>query len=147
MTAACISCKFNKDSSSVPGGRIKEYMFWILEHIIEPVPLKGWLILKTKRHAEGITALNENEARELGEILNTLPKIQKDILNAEQIYICCFTEEVSHLHFHLIPRYSGEVLKGPKIFEKLREAKSDRSKSIDVEEAIKVAQYLRTKLQ
>ena len=74
---ACLACQLNNDPSSVPGGRIKNYNHWLLEHIIEPIPVKGWLILKTKRHAEGITDLNTDEAKELGEILESLPKIQK----------------------------------------------------------------------
>lgn len=63
---SCITCKLNKDPSGAPGGRIKEYNFWILEHIVEPIPVKGWLILKTKRHTEGIVGLNDEESEELG---------------------------------------------------------------------------------
>lgn len=146
MIESCITCKLNKEPSSVLGGTIKEYNFWILQHIAGPVPVKGWLILKTKRHVEGIDKMSERESEELGLILNTLPKIQKKVLGAAKIYVCCFTEEVSHLHFHLIPRYPKETTKGPKIFNLLCAAKKDASKSIDVKEVIKIVDILKSEL-
>jgi diadenosine tetraphosphate (Ap4A) HIT family hydrolase len=115
----CLSCRCNKNPNLAPGGRIKEYEYWLLEHVIEPIPVRGWLILKTKRHTEGIAGLNASEALELGIILNVLPKALKKITGAEIVYMLCLTEEVKHLHFHFIPRMPYDKVKGPAIFGKL----------------------------
>ncbi|MBI3308922.1 MAG: hypothetical protein HYZ79_06075 [Candidatus Melainabacteria bacterium] len=146
MNNYCLACKLNKEPSGAIGGTIKDYNSWVLQHIIEPIPVKGWLILKTKRHVDGIIGLNKEESKELGVILNTLPKIQKEMCRADQIYICCFTESVSHMHFHLIPRYPEEVRKGPKIFDILREVNEGKSMPIDAQEVIKLIEDLKIEL-
>lgn len=142
----CITCRYNKDPSNIPGGRIKEYNYWILEHINEPIPVKGWLVLKTKRHTEGIVGLDKAESLELAEILESLPKIQKNIFNAEQIYICCFTELVKHLHIHFIPRTYNETKLGTDLFNLISEVRLDNSKAIDPESVISFVDRLRNLL-
>ena len=118
--ATCFSCEFNKNPDKAPGGMIREYKYWRLEHIDEPIPVLGWLVLVTKRHVEGITGMNRDEAAELGEILVEMPKIQKKLCEAAQIYVVFFTELVSHLHLHLIPRHINETKKGPRTFRPAR---------------------------
>jgi diadenosine tetraphosphate (Ap4A) HIT family hydrolase len=146
MNDNCLTCQYNKDSEKSPGGWIKEYNYWILEHINEPIPVLGWLVLKTKRHAEGITGMNSDEAKELGEILNIVPKLQKELCNAGQIYVMCFTELVSHLHIHLIPRHIDETKKGPELFGLIDEVRKDNSKAVNVQESIKIVKQLKQKL-
>ena len=143
MSINCLTCEYNKDPKKSPGGWIKEYNYWILEHINEPVPVLGWLVLKTKRHTEGITGMNEDEAKELGEILNVVPKFLKEICQASQIYIVCFTELVAHLHIHLIPRHINETRKGPELFSLIDEVRKDTSKAVSVKKAIDIVKQLR----
>lgn len=146
MNDNCLSCQYNKDPEKSPGGWVKEYNYWILEHINEPIPILGWLVLKTKRHTEGITGMNSDEAKELGEILNTIPKLQKELCNAGQIYVMCFTELVSHLHIHLIPRHVNEIKKGPELFSLIDEVRKDSSKAISVQESIEFVKQFKQKL-
>jgi len=146
MSDSCLTCQYNKDPDKSPGGWIKEYSYWILEHINEPIPVLGWLVLKTKRHTEGITGMDSYEATELGEILNTVPKLQKELCNASQIYVVCFTELVSHLHIHLIPRHINETKRGPELFGLIDEVRKDSSKAINVQEAIELVKNLKQKL-
>lgn len=142
----CAACKAYNNSSGSPGGRIKDYKFWFLEHIPEPVPVKGWLVLRAKRHTEGIAGMNGEEARELGEILNSLPKILKETTKAAQIYLCCFTEMVPHVHFHFIPRYPEETRRTVDVFLLQKEVKEGRVGAIAPEEARAFAELLQTKL-
>lgn len=146
MNDNCLTCQYNKDPEKSPGGWIKEYNYWILEHINEPIPVLGWLVLKTKRHTEGITGMNGDEAKELGEILNTVPKLQKELCIAGQIYVMCFTELVSHLHIHLIPRHVDETKKGSELFGLIDEVRKDHSKAINVQESIELVKQLKQKL-
>lgn len=146
MNDNCLTCQYNKNPEKSPGGWIKEYNYWILEHINEPIPILGWLVLKTKRHTEGITGMNGDEAKELGEILNVVPKLQKEICNSGQIYVVCFTELVSHLHIHLIPRHINETKKGPELFGLIDGVRQDNSKAISVQESIEFVKQLKQKL-
>lgn len=146
MSKECLGCKLNADPSGAPGGRIKNYAHWYLEHIIAPVSIAGWLILKTKRHTEGITGLNREEAQELGVILERLPKIQQELLKAKRIYACCFAEWVSHLHIHLIPQPSDEKYKGPKVFDLQTAVEEGKRKPVPSEEVARFVGQLRQKL-
>lgn len=146
MNNTCLTCKYNRGLIKSPGGQIKKYKYWFLEHINEPVPVLGWLVLKTKRHTEGIVGMNCDEAKELGEILNVLPKIQKEICNAKNVYVVCFSELVSHLHFHLIPRHINEHRKGFNLLSLVDIVKKNKTKAVDVKEAIKFSKILRQRL-
>lgn len=146
MNSNCLTCQYNKDPEKSPGGWIKEYNYWILEHINEPIPVLGWLVLKTKRHTEGITGMNSDEAKELGDILNTVPKLQKELCNAGQIYVMCFTELVSHLHIHLIQRHINETKKGPELFGLIDVVRQDNTMAISVQESIELVKQLKEKL-
>lgn len=146
MNNNCLTCQYNTDHEKSPGGWIKEYNYWILEHINEPIPVLGWLVLKTKRHTEGITGMNSDEAKELGDILNTVPKLQKELCNAGQIYVMCFTELVSHLHIHLIPRHINETKKGPELFDLIDVVRQDNTMAISVQESIELVKQLKEKL-
>ena len=138
--------KYTKPDAS-PGGRVKDYRFWFLEHIPEPIPVKGWLVLRTKRHTEGLVGLNKEEAQELGEILNTLPKVLKETLGAEQIYLCCFTEVVPHLHFHFIPRMPGDSRRTIEFFLLQKDVKEGREKSVEAREVEAFVDLVKPMLQ
>ena len=141
-----MACKLNEDDSGVPGGTIKEYNSWILQHIIEPAPIKGWLILKTKRHVDGIENMNKKEAGELGNIIESLTKILKEVTKASKVYVCCFTEYVSHLHIHIIPKYQDIIQKGPNIFKLLRDVKEGKIKSVNIKDVANISDILKIKL-
>lgn len=111
----CLACQANADSTMAPGGRIRAYERWYLEHRVPPSPILGWLVLKTIRHTEGIVGMDPDEARELGPILEQASKALQQVSGAEQVYVCCFTEVVPHLHVHLIPRLAGATM-GPDVF-------------------------------
>jgi len=112
----CVACLLNADPSGAPGGRILSTERWVLEHIVAPIPLVGWLILRTVRHTEGIVGLDPAEGAELGRLLATLPKMLQEVSGAEQVYVCVFTEVVPHLHIHLIPRLPDQAVRGPQLF-------------------------------
>ena len=145
MENQCLTCQFNDNPDKSPGGWIKEYNYWILEHINEPIPILGWLVLKTKRHTEGVVGVNTEEANELGEILNVVPKILKRITGAEMIYIITMTELVKHMHMHIIPRYKNEQM-GPDLLYLMDKVKEDNSLAKSVQESITLVEKIRNEL-
>lgn len=142
----CPACQKFQHPETSPGGRIKDYQYWFLEHIPEPVSVKGWLVLRLIRHGEGLVGLNNEEAKELGEILESLPKTLKEVTGAAQIYLCCFTEMVPHLHFHIIPRYHEETKRTIEVFALQNEVKAGRIPAADPKEAAALARVLSEKL-
>jgi diadenosine tetraphosphate (Ap4A) HIT family hydrolase len=144
---SCQACELNADPEEATGGRIYATQHWYLEHIVAPLPLVGWLILKTIRHTEGIVGLNAEEGAELGRLLEVLPKVLAKVSGAEQVYVCVFTEVVAHLHIHLIPRAAGQSVRGPKLFlERITAARDDPQSCPAPAEAAAFAESMRVAL-
>ena len=63
--ADCGTCKGVRNELGAPGGVIYEDRLWHLDHIVRPLPMAGWLILKPKRHVESVAKLTDAESRAL----------------------------------------------------------------------------------
>ncbi len=46
----CLSCNLLAGKLKAPGGVIYEDNYWIVEHSLSPILLRGYLIIKLKRH-------------------------------------------------------------------------------------------------
>ena len=146
MDQSCLTCHFNNDSSKAPGGHIKEYNHWILEHINEPIPISGWLVLKTKRHTDGIVNLSKEESEELGTLIHDIPKILKKVTNAETVYVVSMTESVKHPIIHFIPRYPDEIRKWIDLFVLIDEVKVGSQKPDSMPKAMEIINKLNIEL-
>ena len=62
----CIACRLHRGELSAPGGTIVRDHLWVLEHIVEPIPMVGWLVLKPVRHVESFAELTPEEASSFG---------------------------------------------------------------------------------
>ena len=106
----CIFCKIiNKE---IPAEIIYEDKKTIAFLDIAPAQKKGGhTLVLPKRHYEIITEIEEKDAKV---IMNTLQKLSKALLNfGEGLNIIQNNKEtagqaVNHIHFHLIPRFSGD---------------------------------------
>jgi len=98
-----------------------EFFFIILD--LHP-KITGHTLVISKRHANDITELTENESRSLGHVLVKTSKLLKKSLKAGKIYAMTMCEHwepdeinpkwksgqkkpstTEHFHFHLLPRY------------------------------------------
>lgn len=61
----CLTCLLNQGGGKAPGGVIYEDALWRLEHVVEPIPMVGWLILKPLRHVEQFANLTRWQERSL----------------------------------------------------------------------------------
>ena len=118
-TSGCLACDVTAGRITPPGGTILEEGGWLLEHAISPVPLKGWLILKPKRHVEHLAALNDIEARELGPLIQKVSNAIMKALEPERVYLASFGEVVKHVHFYFVPRYPDMPPSGPDILARM----------------------------
>jgi diadenosine tetraphosphate (Ap4A) HIT family hydrolase len=103
----CMACDVFEGRLQPPGGRIHEGDQWIVDHSLSPVRLKGWLLLKPKRHVEAFADLTLDEAAALGPLAAAVAAALTRAVAPERVYVCSFGEEVRHVHIHVVPRYRG----------------------------------------
>ena len=56
---SCLACDVLTGRIEPPGGTIYENEGWVVDHSISPVALKGWLIVKPRRHVENFSELTD----------------------------------------------------------------------------------------
>lgn len=140
----CLACDVTARRITPPGGTIYEEGGWLLEHAISPVPLKGWLILKPRRHVEHLAALNQYEAQALGPLIEKVSNAMMKALKPERVYLCSFGEVVKHVHLQFVPRYANMPPTGPAIL--VRMGSEDSPWACDDETAADAASRVRFEL-
>ena len=143
----CLTCRANRGELITPGGVIYEDGLWRLEHS-QPIPMVGWLILKPLRHVEAFADLTPDEAASLDPLVRRITGAMTEVLAPARVYVCLYAEAVSHVHFHLIPRYHETPREhwGPGVFD-LLSAASDQERSLaEVEAAERAAASIRERL-
>lgn len=132
-----------------PGNVVFEDELWRVEHILEPVPLAGWLVLKPLRHVTSFADLTTSEAAAFGPLLHRVTQALTQVVLPAKVYVCLFAEAqgFAHIHFHLIPRGPDVPpdARGPAIFKWLARA-SVEGNLVDPSEAASVAMRVRTLL-
>ncbi|MEP6469356.1 MAG: HIT family protein [Chloroflexota bacterium] len=116
--ADCLGCDVNAGRISTPGGTIYQDEHWIADHGIDLL-VRGYVVLKPKRHVHEMADLLPEEARTFGPAAQTLLLAMRLALGTERIYVCSFAETVRHLHFHLLPRYPEMPALGPDLVSDL----------------------------
>jgi histidine triad (HIT) family protein len=108
----CFACDVNAGRVAAPGGVIYQDTHWIADHGVDCL-VRGYVVLKSRRHVHEIADLSTDEAATLGIALGTMLRAMRTALAAERIYVCSFAETVHHLHLHLLPRYADMPALGP----------------------------------
>ncbi len=119
---------------------------WRVEHIIEPIPMVGWLIAKPLRHVTSFAELTLDEAASFGPLMRRVVAALTAVLAPAKVYLCLFAEaeNFAHLHFHLIPRAPDlpPSRRGPGVFDLVAKASAEGNLA-DVSLAITVAHRVR----
>ena len=116
--ADCFTCDVNAGRVAAPGGTIYQDEHWLADHGVDLL-VRGYVVLKPKRHVHELADLLGDEATTLGNALQTVLSAMRSALKAERIYVCSFAETVHHLHFHLLPRYADMPALGPSLMPDL----------------------------
>ena len=114
----CLACDVNNLRIVPPGGTILGTDTWVADHSIPPM-VRGYLILKPRRHVTTVADLDPAEAADLGQVAQRLMAAMREVLAPERIYMFAFGESVAHLHFHLMPRYPGMPPAGGALIERV----------------------------
>lgn len=68
----------------------------------------GRLIVSLERHFDFIEDVPDRLAARFMVEISSVAKVQREILQADRINVAILGNQVSHVHAHLIPRYSAE---------------------------------------
>jgi diadenosine tetraphosphate (Ap4A) HIT family hydrolase len=120
--------------------------FWDMAHSYNST-LPGWLVLVVRRHIEAIGELTDEEAVELGRLLQRTSRALKAVTGCQKTYVMQFAEmaEHPHVHFHIVPRMADlpEERRSTKIFGYLGVAEEERVSEETMNEiAVKVQKFL-----
>jgi diadenosine tetraphosphate (Ap4A) HIT family hydrolase len=108
----CFACEVNAGRERAPGGTIYEDDHWLADHGVSRL-VRGYVVLKPKRHVHELADLLPSEATTMGIAAQKLLAAMRMSLDTERIYICSFAETLHHLHFHILPRYADMPGLGP----------------------------------
>ena len=110
--AGCFTCEVNVGERLAPGGTIYEDHHWLADHGVSRL-VRGYVVLKPKRHVHELADLLPAEAATIGVACQRVLAAMRTALGTKRIYVCSFAETVPHLHFHLLPRYANMPGLGP----------------------------------
>lgn len=108
----CFACDVNSGRIAAPGGTIYQDEHWLADHGVDLL-VRGYVVLKPRRHVHEMADLLADEAATLGNALQTVLSAMRAALGTERIYVCSFAETVHHVHLHLLPRYADMPALGP----------------------------------
>ncbi len=103
IATACGICQFRQQLD--PSTILREDDHWLAAPLLD-VP--GWAIIMTKRHAEGIWTLTDEEAARLGPMLRDIAGAVKQVTGAERVHHAAMGEVALHYHAAILPRLPGQ---------------------------------------
>jgi len=144
----CIACDLSSGARPLPGGLIHETEHWRVEHCIGPLGV-GTLIVKPSRHLCHVADLTDEEAAELGPLLQRVAGVVTELCSSDQVYVNLWSHAGAvpvHIHFVVQP-VTRQVLDefglhGPP----LQVAMFERDEATDPDEVADFALQARTKL-
>jgi diadenosine tetraphosphate (Ap4A) HIT family hydrolase len=114
----CFACEVNRGRRAVAGGVIYDDGLWLADHGT-PELVRGYVVLKPRRHVESLGDLRPDESAAMGEAVQQVHAAIQKALGPERVYVLAFGEGLRHVHLHLIPRYAGMPATGPNLVEPL----------------------------
>ncbi|RLL48320.1 diadenosine tetraphosphate hydrolase [Oceanobacillus piezotolerans] len=100
----CLSCALTSGVIEPEGGVVLETDYF---HAHQDVayPIKGLIILASKRHIKCFDELIEEEKTDYIQVLSKLRKAQRDVLGIESVYYFYNEDTTHHFHTWMVPRY------------------------------------------
>lgn len=100
----CLSCALTSGLIEPDGGVVVETDHF---HAHQDVayPIKGLIILASKRHVTCLDELTETEKLDYIHILSKIRKAQRDVLGIDYVYYFYNEDSTHHFHTWMVPRY------------------------------------------
>lgn len=100
----CLSCALTTGLIEPDGGVVYETKYF---HAHQDVayPIKGLIILASKRHIKSFDELTEEEKLDYIQALTRIRQAQREVLNIEYVYYFYNEDTTHHFHTWMVPRY------------------------------------------
>ncbi len=100
----CLSCAIVDGLIEPDGGVVVETEYF---HAHQDVayPIKGLVILASKRHITSFDELTHEEKLDYIDILTKIRKAQREVLGIEYVYYFYNEDTTHHFHTWMVPRY------------------------------------------
>ena len=105
---SCFVCDKHRGQVHVPGGAIYEDDLVYIGHrgFGDQPGCLGYIMIDSKRHAEGLGALTDEEAGAVGEWANRVSRALRERQGVDHVYAFVHGDHVPHFHLHVVPRYA-----------------------------------------
>lgn len=145
----CIACEIGKGTIIPPGGVIKETENFFIQQDIE-VPIKGFLIIGSKKHIKSISQLTLDEVTELTNLIYKSRIALNEISDINEVVIIQ-EERSNHFHVWLFPRYNwmDELFQNSlaDIRKIMEYAKVNMKNEENIKEVLSTADFIRNLMQ
>ncbi|MEC3885325.1 diadenosine tetraphosphate hydrolase [Halobacillus sp. HZG1] len=100
----CLSCALTSGKVEPEGGVIAETVHF---HAHQDVayPIRGLVIVASKRHIKGLDELTEEEQHDYITFITKIRKAQREVLGIEHVYYFYNEDTTHHFHLWMVPRY------------------------------------------
>ncbi|WP_112180458.1 HIT family protein [Paraliobacillus zengyii] len=104
VEVSCLSCALTSGLIEPDGGVVFETNYF---HAHQDVayPIKGLIIVASKRHIKCFDELTEEEMIDYMQVLSKIRKAQRDVLGIEYVYYFYNEDTTHHFHTWMVPRY------------------------------------------
>lgn len=125
----CLICSMHDTD---PDARIFRDDLWAAE-IAPGYEVPGWFFLRTRRHAEALAGLDDDEAATLGRRARDLTRAVEKVTGAQAVYLLHFGENYRHFHALVIARTADvpATLRGGGILQRLSDGR-DRAAAVEI---------------
>lgn len=145
----CLSCALTSGLIEPDGGVVLETEHF---HAHQDVayPIKGLIILASKRHIKCFDELTEEEQLEYIQVLSRIRKAQRDVLGIEYVYYFYNEDTTHHFHTWMVPRYDWMYEFGRSV-ESVRpvllHARNNMNEEGNLEQVMEAIEVLRRELE
>ncbi|MBD3109261.1 diadenosine tetraphosphate hydrolase [Bacillus sp. AGMB 02131] len=145
----CLSCSLTSGLIEPDGGVVAETDHF---HAHQDVayPIKGLIILASKRHIKCFDELTDAERLDYINLLSEIRKAQRKVLGIEYVYYFYNEDTTHHFHTWIVPRYEWMAEFGRSI-ESVRpvllHARRNMNDEVNVKEVMAVIEMLRNELK
>lgn len=148
LEVECLSCALTSGLVEPEGGTVIETAYF---HAHQDVayPIKGLIILASKRHIKCLDELSDIERMEYIELLAKIRKAQRDVLGIDYVYYFYNEDTTHHFHTWMVPRYEWMSKFGHSVESLrpvLRHARNNMNDRLNVENVMEAIQTLRKEL-
>lgn len=100
----CLSCAIISGQIEPNGGVLIETDYFHAHQDIA-YPIKGLVIVASKRHIHCLDELNNDEKLDYMDLLSKIRKAQRDVLGIAYVYYFYNEDTTHHFHTWMVPRY------------------------------------------